>query len=87
MDERATKAVEGEGHSENAKAGGHDATMKKQVLKLDIYGVIHRAVEEGVAYGRRRAYKHTDTPSEDMVCMAITDAVMVALDEIVKWDA
>lgn len=55
-------------------------------VKLDTWAIISRAVEEGVAYGWRRAHKHTDTPTEDAVTAEIEQAVMSALSEVVKWD-
>lgn len=46
------------------------------------YQLLLRCVEVGVASGMRRAYKHTDTPGEDYIKEAITDAVML---EICEW--
>ena len=54
-------------------------------LALNVYAVVSRAVEEGVAYGWRRAHKHTDAPDEALTIDAITTAVLDALSEVVAW--
>lgn len=36
-------------------------------MKVRAYDVLRRAVEEGTAYGWRRAHKHSDTPGEDAI--------------------
>lgn len=51
-------------------------------MKANMYKLIERCVEEGVQYGYNRAYKHTDTPTEDQIKLAVTDAVM---NEICEW--
>ena len=57
-----------------------------QSMKANAYKVMQMAVEEGVAYGHMRAYKHTDTPSEDEVKNAIEDAVMNSICEWFDFD-
>jgi len=44
--------------------------------------ILRRAVEEGIAYGWRKAHKHTDKPSEDAIREAIEDAVMSEICEV-----
>ena len=51
-------------------------------MKANMYKLIERCVEEGVQYGYNRAHKHTDTPTEDQIKLAVTDAVM---NEICDW--
>ena len=51
-------------------------------MKANLYKLIERCVEDGVAYGYTRAHKHTENPSEDMVKDAMIDAVML---EICEW--
>lgn len=51
-------------------------------MKANMYKLIERCVEEGVQYGYNRAHKHTDTPTEDQIKLAVTDAVM---NEICEW--
>lgn len=61
---------------------------KKRLVPLTVnfYAIVSRAVEEGVSCGWRRAHKHTATPSEEAVCLAMEIAVMEALSEVVKWE-
>ena len=59
--------------------------MKRVKPKVNIYTVISRAVEEGITYGINRAYKHTDTPSRDILEQEIGIAVMNALAEVVDY--
>jgi hypothetical protein len=40
------------------------------------YPILRRAVEEGVAYGYRRAHKHTDAPAVHAIEEHIVSAVM-----------
>lgn len=64
-------------------------TKKREVqgsLKVDVYAVLDRAVEEGLAYGWRRAHKHVDNPSEDAIREAMQNAVMDAICGVFKFD-
>jgi predicted Zn-dependent protease with MMP-like domain len=38
--------------------------------------ILRRAVEEGAAYGWRRAHKHTDAPGEDAIVDQIVQGVL-----------
>jgi hypothetical protein len=49
------------------------------------YTIISRAVEEGVAYGYRRAHKHDDKPSEDHILDEIERAVMNELCDVLQF--
>lgn len=42
---------------------------------------LHRAVEEGVIIGYRRAFKHTESPTEDQIVAAIENAVITSIYE------
>jgi hypothetical protein len=55
-------------------------------VSVKVYEVIRRAVEEGVAYGYQRAFKHTDTPSEETIKEQIEHAVMNAVSEVIDYD-
>jgi hypothetical protein len=55
-------------------------------VRINAYEVISRAVEEGIAYGYNRAYKHTSKPSEDIIKHEMENAVMNSLCEILKFD-
>jgi len=45
-------------------------------MKVGAYDVLRRAVEEGAAYGWRRAHKHTDAPGEDAIVDQIVQGVL-----------
>jgi hypothetical protein len=45
-------------------------------MTVRAYPVLHRAVEEGVAYGYRCAHKHTDAPDVRAIEEQIVNAVM-----------
>lgn len=64
--------------------------VRKRRLKVKTYEVIRRAVEEGVARGIRRAFKHSDRvltgPEEERLREAVETAVMGDLSEVVNFD-
>ena len=45
-------------------------------MKVRAYPVLRRAVEEGVAYGWRRAHKHIDAPDAETIEEQIVCAVL-----------
>jgi predicted Zn-dependent protease with MMP-like domain len=49
-------------------------------------GVLRRAVEEGAAYGWRRAHKHTDAPGEDAIVDQIVQGVLKEVCEYFDVD-
>lgn len=57
----------------------------KAFVQINAYMVISDAVERAVAYGWRRAHKHTDTPDETTVCQEIENAVINDLCEILMF--
>lgn len=59
---------------------------KPNALKVNVYEVLSRAVEEGVASGWRRAHKHTDKPDAESVMLSIDDAVMGAICEVFVFE-
>lgn len=54
-------------------------------LKVDVYKLVARAVEEGVARGWQRAHKHTDEPTPISIKQSIEDAVLAEMSEIFIW--
>lgn len=50
------------------------------------YEILRRAVEEGTAYGYRRAFKHSEEPPEDTIRQEIETAIMAAIDEVFSFD-
>ena len=51
-------------------------------MKPDIYKLIEKCVEDGVAYGIHRAYKHNDNPTPEQIEDKVVPAVM---HEICEW--
>ena len=51
-------------------------------MKPDIYKLIEKCVEDGVARGIHRAYKHNDTPTAEQIEDKVVPAVM---HEICEW--
>lgn len=58
----------------------------KASVKINAYEVMARAVEEGVSYGTRRAFKHTDTPSLELIEQEVQLAVLNSLCEVFGFD-
>lgn len=50
-------------------------------MKPNSYKLMCMAVEEGVAYGIKRAYKHNDNPSDSDIKLEVTDAVITHICE------
>ena len=59
--------------------------MVKRQLKLKLYTVISRAVEEGASYGVARAFKYSDVPSRLSLIDHVAREVMNSLDEVVDY--
>ena len=55
-------------------------------LRANTYAILTRAVEEGIAYGWRRAHKYEDSPSEAVIQDCIDTAVMNAICEVFVFD-
>ena len=49
--------------------------------------IIETAIENGVLIGWRRSHKHTDTPTEDDIQMAITDEIMHELHQVIDFES
>ena len=56
-------------------------------IKPRVYELMCRCVEDGVAYGYRRAHKHAVTPGEDIIREQIEDAVMNSICEYFYFDS
>lgn len=50
-------------------------------MLVNTYAVLSDCVEAGVAYGVRRAFKHTDTPSQEAIAEEVEQAVLNAICE------
>lgn len=51
-------------------------------MKPKILPVLEMCIENGLAYGYRRAFKHDDNPSEEFITNAIKDSIM---HELYEW--
>ncbi len=56
------------------------------VMKVRVYQVVTRAIEEGISRGWRRAHKHTDNPGVSAIQGSIYDEVLNALHEVIDFD-
>ena len=55
-------------------------------MKIKMYPLIERIVEEGINAGWDRAHKHTDTPDEYTITSCITEYIMNGFDEAFEFD-
>ena len=62
------------------------AKLSQNALKVNVYEVLRRAIEEGTEYGYMRAYKHTDTPDEDTIKNEIVQGIMNSICEYFVFD-
>ena len=54
-------------------------------MKVKMYPLIERIVEEGVDAGWDRAHKHTDTPNEATIKQCIEQYIMNGFDEYFEF--
>ncbi len=48
--------------------------------------ILSQAIEEGVLRGYRRAFKHNEEPSEEVICDTIEECVMGSIYEYFTFD-
>ena len=48
--------------------------------------ILEQAIEEGTRRGYRRAFKHNEEPTEEVICETIEDCVMSSLYEYFTFD-
>lgn len=56
-------------------------------MKPKIYTILAQAVEDGVKRGYRRAFKHVENPSEEVILDAVETAVMASILEYFTFDS
>lgn len=56
-------------------------------MQANEFAIMDRAVEEGIAAGYRRAHKHTDKPSEQVLKESIFNAVMSEICEFFFFES
>ena len=55
-------------------------------MKVKMYPLIERIVEEGIEAGWNRAHKHTDAPIEETIKSCIEEYILHGFDEVFKFD-
>lgn len=55
-------------------------------MRVRVYEVLVRAIDEGVSTGMHRAHKHTDTPTREAIEDAVSNAVVDAICEVFSFD-
>jgi hypothetical protein len=55
-------------------------------MKVKIYQLIERIVEEGIEAGYERAHKHTDTPNAETIKQCVQEYIMNGFDEHFEFD-
>lgn len=64
--------------------------MPKRTVKVNLYEIVSRAIEDGIALGINHAYKHSDEPISDaqkeMIKDKVRDAIMIELCEVLKFE-
>ena len=55
-------------------------------MKPKIHVILSQAIEEGTRRGYRRAFKHNEDPSEEVICETIEECVMSAIYEYFTFD-
>ena len=56
-------------------------------MKVKIYQLIERIVEQGTEAGYDRAHKHTDTPNEETIKQCIEQYIMHGFDDAFLFDS
>ena len=55
-------------------------------MKPKIHVILSQAINEGVLRGYRRAFKHNEDPSEEVICETIEECVMSQIYEYFTFD-
>lgn len=55
-------------------------------LKVNVYAILTKCVDDGLELGWNRAHKHTDTPDKDCILQNMYDGVMLEISEFFKFD-
>ena len=55
-------------------------------MKARTRKILEDCIHKGSCYGYNRAHKHTDTPEEETLLMAIEDAIWLEIDEHFDFD-
>lgn len=55
-------------------------------MKIKTRVVLEDVIDKGIRDGYRRAYKHTENPSEETIHMAVENAIWLELDRVFCFD-
>ena len=55
-------------------------------MKAKTHRILEMAIEQGIARGYRRAFKHTDSPLEDAILESINDCIMFEIDTYFSFE-
>lgn len=55
-------------------------------MRIKMYELIEKIVEQGTEAGYNRAHKHTDTPNEATIKQCIEQYIMQGFDEFFTFD-
>lgn len=55
-------------------------------MKPDTYKLLQRCIDDGIASGMRRAFKHTDNPTREEIGLHIERAITNEICEWFKFD-
>ncbi len=55
-------------------------------MKPNAYKILQRCIDDGIAYGMRRAFKHTESPTREEIGLHIERAITTEICEWFKFD-
>ena len=62
------------------------AVITAYTMKPKILPVLEMCIDNGLSYGYRRAFKHTDNPTEEQITNQIRESIMHELYEWFDFD-
>ena len=54
-------------------------------MQVNTRAVMERCIENGIQAGLRRAFKHTDTPSQEVIAESIDRYIWLELDDMFRF--
>ena len=63
------------------------AVITTVYMKPKILPVLELCIENGLSYGYRRAFKHTENPTEEQITNQIRESIMLELYEWFDFEA